>query len=341
MTSWHQALHALTGTHGVVFRGEVLEELAAARGWHDRPLAVHVPGFRRCASAELPACGGGHWPAVSITGGDCELNCDHCRAGILAPMHPARTPAELAALVPRLVAQGAQGMLLTGGSNRRNEVEYGPYLPVIRRLKNRFPAFRIACHTALMDPPAAAALARAGVDVAMLDVIGAQDTVSQVYHLKRPVADFERALAALGQTSMRVVPHIVLGLHYGRLLGEWEALEMVARQRADALVLVAVMPAFAGAARPFATPDPHAAARFFLDARRRLPGLPLLLGCARPHGAAKVMMDAYAVLAGLDGIAHPSEGVLELARALGRPLTLDGGCCAAGAARLPLAEAVP
>ena len=62
-------------------------------------------------------------------------------------------------------------------------------------------------------------MADAGVDVAMMDVIGAQETIREVYHLDRPVADFEATLAALSATRMEVVPHIVIGLHYGRALG--------------------------------------------------------------------------------------------------------------------------
>ena len=39
----------------------------------------------------------------------------------------------------------------------------------------------------------------------------------------RPVADFEATLAALTSTNLKVTPHIVIGLHYGKLLGEQEA----------------------------------------------------------------------------------------------------------------------
>ena len=173
----------------------------------------------------------------------------------------------------------------------------------------------------------ARAIEAAGVDAAMLDVIGAQDTVSQVYHLRRPVADFERALEALVETSMKVVPHIVLGLHYGRMLGEWAALEMVARHRPAALVLVVAMPFYAPAQRPFAVPGSAEVGRFFLDARRALPEVPLLLGCARPAGRAKLEIDAYAVLAGLCGIAHPAEGVVDLALRLGREVRVTPACC--------------
>lgn len=290
-------------------------------------IRFHVPSFKAYRSSEIPACGAARWPAVSITGGDCALNCDHCKAQILAPMIPARTPEDLWRVVHREIARGARGMLLTGGSNRRNEVEYEPYLAVLRRIKDTFPTFRIALHTALTDAARARALRDAGIDVAMMDVIGAQDTLTQVYHLKRPVADFEASLAALMASGLRVVPHIVLGLHYGRLLGEWQALEMVARHRPHALVLVAAMPFYAPPTRPFVTPNPEEVGRFFLDARRALPDIPILLGCARPPGRARVRIDAYAVLAGLDAIAHPAEGVVELARRLGREVRIVGGCC--------------
>jgi hypothetical protein len=218
-------------------------------------------------------------------------------------------------------------MLLTGGSNHRNEVEYDPFYPTLRRIKDTWPGFRIAIHTALVDADAARRMEDSGIDVAMLDVIGAQDTVRQVYHLKRPVADFEASLAHLTATSLKVVPHIVLGLHYGSLLGEWNALEMVKRHPPAALVLVVIMPFYAPPQRPYAVPASGEVGRYFLDARAALPDVPLLLGCARPAGRAKQEIDAYAVLAGLNGIAHPSEGMVELAVRLGRDVKVTPACC--------------
>lgn len=287
----------------------------------------YTPTFKSYATSELSGCGKSAWPAVSITGGECALACDHCKAKILEPMIPARTPDALWRVVNEQIAAGAQGMLLTGGSNRNNEVEYDTYYPVVRRIKDAFPAFKIALHTALVDERIAGRMEEAGIDAAMMDVIGAQDTISQVYHLKRNVADFERSLKCLAATSMKVVPHIVIGLHYGRLLGEWEALEIVARHQPSALVLVVVMPFYAPAHRPFITPDARQVGRFFMDARRRLPQMPLLLGCARPPGRIKAEIDSYAVMAGLNGIAHPADGVVELAVRLGRDVRVTPACC--------------
>ncbi|MCW5576898.1 MAG: hypothetical protein KIT13_12455 [Burkholderiales bacterium] len=287
----------------------------------------YTPTFKSYSTSELAGCGKSAWPAVSITGGDCALACDHCKAKILEPMIPARTPEALWRVVNEQIAAGAQGMLLTGGSNHRNEVEYDAYYPVVRRIKDAFPAFRIALHTALVDRDIAQRMEAAGIDAAMMDVIGAQDTISQVYHLKRSVADFERSLECLTATAMKCVPHIVIGLHYGRMLGEWEALEIVARHKPAALVLVVVMPFYAPAQRPFATPDARQVGRFFADARKRLPDVPLLLGCARPAGRVKAEIDSYAVMAGLNGIAHPADGVVELALRLGRDVRVTPACC--------------
>jgi uncharacterized radical SAM superfamily protein len=290
-------------------------------------VTFYTPSFRSHTTSEIASCGKNAWPAVSITGGDCALACDHCKAKILEPMIPARTPHELWRVVCDQIDAGARGMLLTGGSNRRNEVEYGAFYPTIRRIKDAYPEFRIAMHTALVDGDIAKRMEDSGVDAAMMDVIGSQDTISQVYHLRRSVDDFERSLEYLVATSMKVVPHIVIGLHYGRFLGEWNALEIVQRHVPAAVVLVVVMPFYAPASRPFVTPDSAAVGRFFMQARQALPNIPLLLGCARPPGRTKIEIDSYAVMAGLNGIAHPADGMVELAARLGKKVRVTPSCC--------------
>jgi lipoyl synthase len=329
MSEWFAATRRVEALEDVPLDARLVAEMQAREGGRAATARInfYTPTFKTFHSSEIAGCGKSAWPAVSITGGDCKLQCDHCKAKILEPMVPARTPEELWRVVNGFIESGAQGMLLTGGSNHRNEVEYGPYYETIRRIKDAFPAFRIALHTALVDEDAARCMEQSGIDAAMMDVIGAQETITQVYHLRRRVEDFERTLETLVATRMKVVPHIVIGLHYGKLLGEWNALEMVRRHRPEALVLVVVMPFYAPAKRPFVTPDGHDVGRFFLDARVALPETPLLLGCARPPGITKAQIDTYAVLAGLNGIAHPTEGTVELAARLRRRVRVTPACC--------------
>lgn len=292
-----------------------------------RPIRASTPSFKDFESDELGACRrSGAFPAFSITGSACALNCKHCRAEILKPMIPTGKPDAFEALVRRMIAQqGLRGFLLSGGSNLRNEVAFEPYLPAIARLKADHPALEILVHTALVDARRAQALKAAGVDVAMLDIIGSEATIRSVYHLDRPVGDFEASLAHLVAVGLNVVPHIVIGLHFGRLLGEARALEMIARHKTRAAILVVLMPAFAEAG--FGAVDPNETAVFFTKARKILADRQVLLGCARPHGAARITLDVAAVLAGFDGIAYPADQAMQVARLLGRPHSHALACC--------------
>jgi hypothetical protein len=325
---WLDELRSIEDLEDVSLDAGLVDDFErAAASASPRPIRFSTPSFKDYASTELKGCAKNSFPSFSITAGACGLNCDHCRAEILKPMLPATSPAMLDQKVRHLVAtQDLQGFLLSGGSNRRNEIPYDRYYPVIEGLKRDFPGLRIAIHTALTDEAGARAMESAGVDTAMMDVIGAEETIREVYHLDRPVEDFESTLAALCATSMEVSPHIVIGLHYGRLLGEANALDIVARHPVRALVLVVVMPFYA---KPglYAVPDATEVGRIFGEARHRLADRQVLLGCARPPGLHKRAVDAYAVMAGLDGIAFPADGAVAVARAIGRPFEQEHACC--------------
>lgn len=334
MSDWLSAIGALEEFEDIIADGDIdadlvqrMERAATGHATLERAIRFSTPTFREYDSGELKGCGKNSFPAFSITGSACALDCDHCQKKILEPMIPATKPEILDQKVRDLVLlQNLQGFLLSGGSNRRNEIRYERFYPIIEKLKRDFPHLKIAIHTALTDEKGAKRMEAAGVDTAMMDVIGAQETINQVYHLDREIADFEHTLAVLTATKMEISPHIVIGLHYGEILGEQTALDMVARYDINALVLVVVMPFYA---RPgtFKTPKTKDVGEIFLEARSRLSDKKLLLGCARPAGAHKQITDAYAVMAGLDGIAFPAEGALGICRAIGRKHHQEHACC--------------
>jgi lipoyl synthase len=327
--TWFDKLRDIEPFEDLPFDRDLVDALEVASSERAlAPMRFYTPTFRTYASDDLEGCGKASFPAFSITGGACALNCDHCQAKILEPMIPATSPSELDRKVRDLVLlKDLRGFLLSGGSNRRNEVPYDRYYPTLEQLKRDFPHLRIAVHSALLDQRRARLMQDAGIDVAMMDVIGAQETIRDVYHLDRAVADFEATLAALSATSMDVVPHVVIGLHYGRLLGEENALDIISRYRVAALILVVVTPIYAPADRPFATISTGDVARILVAARQRIAHAPVQLGCVRPAGRHKLMTDAYAVMAGFDGIAYPAEGIVALARAIGRPIEQEHACC--------------
>ena len=134
---WYETIRGIEPFDDLPLDPALVEALEAeAQDYPLGPLRFYTPTFRAYASDELEGCGKSSFPAFSITGGACALNCDHCQAKILEPMLPATSPAELERKVRDLILlKDLRGFLLSGGSNRQNEVPYERYYPTIERLK--------------------------------------------------------------------------------------------------------------------------------------------------------------------------------------------------------------
>lgn len=306
-------------------RGRALEELlegsrALSRERHGDTLQCFIPGTMHYMHDR------GKYPTVSITGGACALNCDHCQRHILNTMIPATTPEALVETCQRLAAEGNIGVLISGGSLPDGTLPWDGFYGAIREIKDSTD-LRITIHTGLIDGATASRLDSAGVDEFLIDVIGSEDTMSRVYHLDASLEGMESSLAALEATGKPVIPHIVVGLHYGRLVGEVEALEMVARHHPYALVIVVLRPIRGSPMDGVEPPDPEEVARFIALSRFRLPDVPIALSCARPPGRYRKRLDVLAVEAGINRIAMPAEEALGRAKELGYRLEFHHTCC--------------
>jgi uncharacterized radical SAM superfamily protein len=263
---------------------------------------------------------------VSVTGSSCRLKCEHCRAHILKTMHEAKSPDQLLDFGRRLEAQGGRGLLISGGSLADGTVPLMEYVGTIRQLRQM--GLKIAVHTGLVDRELASGLADAGTDIAMIDIIGDDETIRNVYHLEADTADFERSLALLTESGVETAPHVVIGLDFGKIKGERRALEMISRYPVTSLVLVVLMSHAGTPMSGVRAPAPAEIGDMFMEARLMFPTTPVLLGCARPVGDHKVMTDALALKAGLNGIAYPAEGIIELAVEMGLEPSFSEQCCA-------------
>jgi uncharacterized radical SAM superfamily protein len=291
-----------------------------------REIHFQAPGFKRYETSEFQQSNRREFVSISLTGSSCALQCDHCQGRILASMAPVPGPGRLFDLCARLAARGTRGVLVSGGSDRQGRVPHVLYREELHRVREEL-GLAVLVHTGLVDEAMAEALAAAGVDGALVDVIGHDATIREVYHLDASVAAFDRSLALLEAHGVPAAPHIVMGLHHGRFLGEEVALELVAAHRAAALVLVALMPVLG--TPMWGSPAVHTGecVAFARQARERLPLLPMVLGCARPAGEAKAALDRAAIDAGFDGIAFPAEGTVEYARERGLAPRFHETCC--------------
>ncbi|NPV52776.1 MAG: radical SAM protein [Firmicutes bacterium] len=263
---------------------------------------------------------------VSITGRACALRCDHCNGRILENMIPAATSGALLALGKRLAGAGCRGLLISGGSGPDGSVPLDSFIDAISELKRAY-GLRIAVHTGLVDRNQARRLAGAGIDVAMIDVIGSAATARRVYHLEAAPQDYIGSVRNLKDEGVPVVPHIVLGLDYGRLEGEVDALYALSTCGIHELVLVIMMPLKGTRMESARPPGPSELAGVFALARGLFHRQHIFLGCARPGGDHRRDVELLAVRAGFNGIAYPSDETIRLARDLGLEAVFSEQCC--------------
>jgi len=265
--------------------------------------------------------------SISVTGNNCALNCEHCNTKMLDNMLD--LPAfkgRLFDMAKSLQKNGAKGILVSGGSNIQNQVPLLYHMDDMKRIRNEL-GMVIRVHPGLPDEQTCKALSEVDLDGVMLDIIGDQDTITEVYHLDAIPSDYEAALERLNRHGIPTIPHIILGHYFGEMNGEWTALDMIKKYPPKALVLVILLPLTGTGMEGVFPPSLNDIGSFFETARLALPKTPILLGCARPLGSMKIKIDQMAINAGLNGIAFPSEGIVSYAGEKGLKPSFINACC--------------
>jgi lipoyl synthase len=268
------------------------------------------------------------FPTVSVTGNSCALNCKHCGGKVLETMHPVLSPTELFELGVKLKQNGANGVLVSGGCRPDGSVPLDEFAPVLGRFRQEL-GLTVFVHTGVIRGETAFLLKKAGVNAALIDVIGSEQTVHEAINLEVDVKDYADSLKTLNQAQLNVVPHVLVGLNGGKLDGEYSALKIIAENSSpSAIVIIAFMPIHGTEMAQTVPPTPRDIARVSACARVMFPQTPLVLGCMRPKGKARVETDVLAIKTGVDGIAFPSEEAIGYAKTMGYTTTFSSYCCA-------------
>jgi lipoyl synthase len=157
-------------------------------------------------------------------------------------------------------------------------------------------------------------------------VIGDADTIREVYHLHKTPADYARSLYYLKDAGLAIAPHIVIGLHYGQVRGELEALRLISGADVDAIILVVLTPLQGTPMCAYPPAPPEMVGKIASIARILNPHTPLSLGCARP-AARKFAMERLAIHSGVNAIAYPSQDCIEYAQLMGLTIEFSELCC--------------
>ena len=250
---------------------------------------------------------------VSLTGGQCALDCAHCGGHYLQHMRPIEE-----------VTPGAEtSYLISGGCDALGRVPLGGHREALGRLRE---GRRMNWHVGLSSEADLRPILPY-VDVISFDIVGDVETAREVYGLDVDLSDYIATLEMLRRLRP-VVPHITIGLRGGRLSGERAALRALQRLGVEHLILIVFIPTAGTRYAHCAPPDVEEVGALLVEARLALPEARLSLGCMRPMGAYRQALDTLAVRAGFNAIVNPTRAAERLATERGLQIAWRDECCA-------------
>ncbi|MCX8175882.1 MAG: radical SAM protein [Candidatus Bathyarchaeota archaeon] len=267
------------------------------------------------------------FPAISITGSFCSLNCLHCQHKLLNMMFHAEKPEKLLKICLKLKHENVKGFLISGGCLPDFTVPIEKYAKTIRKIKEET-GLTILAHTGFLTLEKAKRLVDCGIDGVALDVVGSAETVKKVYGFKVNISKYLETLKAAEEAGFKnISPHVCVGLDFGQLKGEAKALKMISKIK-PTMVVITVLTPIPGTFMQNVTVNPLDVAKVVAAARLVLPEVPVVLGCAKGKGLVKEKIEVLAFNAGVSGVAIPSKSIYKYARKKGYKVNFYGVCCA-------------
>jgi uncharacterized radical SAM superfamily protein len=217
------------------------------------------------------------------------------------------------------------GLLVSGGSTPDGKVPLEEFYPALRWIKDNT-GLIINLHTGLMSRKEIIEIAAIGVDVASIDLVGDNRTIKRVYGLNANPSDYENTLHGLKDAGVNVMPHVCVGLDYGKLVGEIHALEIAAEVRPEVIGVIALMPTEGTPMESSAAPRVEDVTRVIAEARRISPMSEVSLGCMHSR-IEKLRLEEESIKAGVTRITLPSRLTVEKAAEAGFEVRKLDGCC--------------
>jgi len=262
--------------------------------------------------------------ALSVTGKRCDCNCAHCEGILLLSMQDASTTEKIINCVDKMTDAGCKGILISGGCDLNGAVPVLPCLKGIEYAKKK--GLTVVVHTGLLDRETTLALKAAKVDKILLDVIGSEKTIRGVYGIDKTPKDFFQSMCHCREAGLELAPHLVVGLDFGRIEGEYKAIDMVRDIKAENFVLVVLSSRRGTKMHDIPPPPYNEVIKVFSYAADNLGNTNITLGCVRPFEYA-IELEKTAIDMGFKTITYPHEETIKYAKQLGLETVFFEECC--------------
>lgn len=182
-------------------------------------------------------------------------------------------------------------------------------------------------HTGLVDEKEARLLAETGIDVASLDFIGSKETIKRVTRLNNSPQDYLHSIKLLMEAGITsVVPHICVGLEWGQMRGEADALALLKEINPAMIVILGLRPTKGTPMESAPSPTSEMVGKTVAATRLMFPSSSVALGCMIPQ-IDRHRIEATALSAGADRIVLPRAETISLAERMGLDVLEFDACC--------------
>jgi len=270
------------------------------------------------------------FPSISMSGNGCSLHCKHCNHTYLNDMQSLTKPEKFLETCRQLADNGTIGFLLSGGCNKNGEMlNLRKLLPVVKQIKRETDLI-IKLHAGFVDTTLAEDIVSAEVDIASVEVVGSNQTIKEIFDFNANTNSYKSTLQNLESAGMSyIVPHICIGLHYGELNGEFNALKIIKDScNPSLLVMIIFRPTKGTVLENCKIPSISDISTVVRKAKEMFPDKDISLGCIRPRARCREEIELAALQAGVSRMEIPSKNTLKSAEYMGYTIRTINACCA-------------
>jgi uncharacterized radical SAM superfamily protein len=236
-------------------------------------------------------------------------------------MHPAKTPDELVTLSENLKFKGARGVLISGGCDKNGTLmNIERFLPALKKLHEM--GLIIKLHTGFINTDLATKIVETGTDIASMEFVGNAETITEIFGISATPETYLETFINLKKAGIpHIAPHIAVGLHYGKLKGEFTALELMKDNKISpsTIAIIVFRPTKGTKLENLRAPEPYDIGQVVSYARKLFPYTKLILGAMRPRSSMRndpnknirFEIESTAVDEGVDGIEIPSTKIIK------------------------------
>ena len=170
--------------------------------------------------------------AISTTENKCSLKCAHCNGHYLNNM------VSIEEYEDKIKSRNINSFLLSRGCIFQGDVPINKHINTLKTLKEK--GFKLNAHLGLMEAKDIESVCKY-IDIVSFDLVFDKSTIEEVYKINKSREDYIKAYETI-KNSTKVAPHICIGLKGGKIKGEYEIINYLAKDSPEILTFIVLIP---------------------------------------------------------------------------------------------------